>query len=617
MSNIIGEGVIAMNRRQTRQLASALALVWVSLAGPAAAAAPISLKDTAQKAILTNPEVLQKWHAYLAAVNERGVAFGGYLPRLDLSAQTGRVNQDDPLFKKDYNQHSATLLLTQMLYDGFATRDEVRRLDHALSVRLFEVIGASEAAALEVTRAWLDVQRYRKLVALAEENYVRHRATQQQMEHKVQAGVGRRVDLELVAGRLALAESNLLTETANLHDVSARYQRLVGETPPLDMAPAGSLAAAGDAAQVLKAVLDRSPAIRAAVENVRAAQAAVSARRSAFQPRVDLRLRQERGTDLGGYAGQTDNRTAEVVLNWNLFNGMSDRARVRQYVDQLDMARDLRDKACRDERQTAAIAVDDVRKLTEGLVFLDQHQLSMEKARDAYRKQFDIGQRSLLDLLDTENELFQARRAYTNAEYDLAIAQARARASAGDLMAALGITRVGVDQAADPQGWEAGEEAAAFCPPEAPRLYVADKAALDARAAQMVRDSVVPAAAAGAAAPMAAGEAEVRAALKGWAAAWSGRDVAAYLDSYAETFKPAGSDRTAWAEGRRRVIGKAGEINLELADIKVSMAAANRASTSFRQSYRASSYQDVVAKTLEWQKSGGRWRIVAESSRPQ
>ena len=605
-----------MNKRQTRQLASIIAAAFVSLAAPAALAEPANLKDTAQKAILTNPEVLQKWHAYLAAVNERGVAFGGYLPRLDLSAQTGRVNQDDPLFKKDYSQHSATLLLTQMLYDGFATRNEVRRLDHALTVRLFELIGASETAALEVTRAWLDVQRYRKLVQLAEENYVRHRATQQQMEHKVQAGVGRRVDLELVAGRLALAESNLLTETANLHDVSARYQRLVGEMPPPEMTRAASLAGgSGDAGQVLKAVQDRNPAIRAAVENVRAAQAAVSARRSAFQPRVDLRLRQDRGTDLNGYDGRTDNRTAEVVLNWNLFNGMSDKARVRQYVDQLDMARDLRDKACRDERQTAAIAVDDVRKLTEGLVFLDQHQLSMEKARDAYRKQFDIGQRSLLDLLDTENELFQARRAYTNAEHDLAIAQARARASAGELMAAIGVSRVGLDQVADPQGWEAGEEAATFCPPEAPRLYVADKAALDARAAQMVRDSAATTAVA--ATPVAAGEAELRTALKGWASAWSGRNVAAYLDSYAENFKPAGSDRAAWAEARRRVIGKAGDINLELTDIKVVMADASRATTSFRQAYRASGYQDVVSKTLEWQKAGGRWRIVSETSKAQ
>lgn len=607
-----------MKKRQLGQLASAFSGALLALSVSSVCAEPATLKDTAQKAVVSNPEVLQKWHAYLAAASERGVAFGGYLPRLDLSVQASRVNQDDPLFKKDYNQRLTTLQLTQMIYDGFATRDEVRRLDHAQTVRLFELINASEVATLEVTRAYLDVLRYRKLVQLAEDNYVRHRATQEQMEKKVQAGVGRRVDLELVAGRLALAESNLLTETANLHDVSARYQRLVGEVPPKEMSQPAGLGAGltKDPAQLLKAVQDRNPAIRAAVENVRAAQAAVGARRSAYQPRVDLRLRQDRGTDLNGYDGSTNNRTAEVVLNWNLFNGLSDRARVRQYVDQLDMAKDVRDKACRDERQTAAIAVDDVRKLTEGLVFLDQHQLSMEKARDAYRKQFDIGQRSLLDLLDTENELFQARRAYTAAEHDLAIAQARTRASAGDLMVALGVSRVGIDQVADPQGWEGGTEAAEFCPPEAPVLYVADKAALDARAAQMVRESASAGVMATATAAPIKADTEITDALKAWAAAWSGRNVVAYLDAYAPNFSPATGGRAAWAEGRKRTLGKAGDINLELSDINVVMKDASHATSSFRQAYRATGYQDTVRKTLEWQKADGRWRIVAETAIP-
>ena len=78
-----------------------------------------------------------------------------------------------------------------------------------------------------------------KLVALAEENYVQHRSVFEQIQRKVQAGAGRRVDFEQASGRLALAESNLLTETANLHDVSARYQRIVGETPPGTLPPAG------------------------------------------------------------------------------------------------------------------------------------------------------------------------------------------------------------------------------------------------------------------------------------------------------------------------------------------------------------------------------------------
>ena len=142
-------------------------------------------------------------------------------------------------------------------------------------------------------------------------------------------------------------------------------------------------------------------------------------------------------------------------------------ARARQYADQVNVAKDLRDKACRDVRQTVAIAYNDTRKLTEQLTYLDQHQLSTEKARDAYRKQFDIGQRTLLDLLDTENELFQAKRAYTNADYDLLIAQVRTQAGFGNLLATLDLSRVGQGRTAR-SGRLEGRQAtvAERCPPE-------------------------------------------------------------------------------------------------------------------------------------------------------
>ncbi len=85
------------------------------------------------------------------------------------------------------------------------------------------------------------------------------------------------------------------------------------------------------------------------------------------------------------------------------------------------------------------IAHNDLKKLAEQIEYLDLHQLATEKARDAYRKQFDIGQRTLLDLLDTENELFDARRAYVNALHDQAYAHARTQAGMGKLLGIINI----------------------------------------------------------------------------------------------------------------------------------------------------------------------------------
>ena len=578
-----------------------------------------TLQSAVQKAVLSNPEVLQRWHAYKAAQGERDAAFGGYLPRLDLSASKGRDHRDDPLLKKDYTRNSTTLTLTQMLYDGFATRNEVRRFDHALTVRLYELQDASETAALEAARAYIDVQRYRNLVGLAEENYVRHRSVFEQIQKKVQAGVGRRVDLEQAAGRLALAEANLLTETSNLHDVSARYMRVVGDQPAKELEPLANLARGlpKDMTDALASAQRGNPALLASIENVRSAFAAARVRDAAYQPRVDLRLKRDDGRNLNGYSGQHESSTAEVVLSWNLFNGFSDSARSRQYAEQHNVAKDIRDKTCRDIRQTVAIAYNDTRKLSEQLGYLDQHQLSIEKARDAYRKQFDIGQRTLLDLLDSENELFQAKRAYSNAEHDLAVAYVRAHAGLGKLLATLGVSKAGDPPPPVPELWTAGEEAPENCPPDNPQLYIANKDALNARAQELIKELSPPPAAPAAPVSEVTAERAVAEALKAWTLAWSGLNVQGYLDSYGPAFTPAdGSARDAWADKRKTILSRAKDISLDIRDIKLVVNGPRHASTTFKQAYRSDHYKDVVLKTLAWEQVDGRWLIVRETAEP-
>src|SRR5690606_15816913 len=142
------------------------------------------------------------------------------------------------------------------------------------------------------------------------------------------------------------------------------------------------------------------------------------------------------------------------------------------------VARDLREKVCRDLRQTLTIAYNDTQRLKEQLGYLDQHQLSIEKAREAYRNQFDIGQRTLLDLLDTENEYFQARRAYVNARYDQGSAQARSLAGMGRLMQALQVAREELPTPAELGQDRSGIDVAELCPATAPTPESIDKAAL-------------------------------------------------------------------------------------------------------------------------------------------
>ena len=605
-----------------------------------------TLKESAQQAVLTNPEVLAKWHAFQSAKGERDVAFGGFLPHVDAQVGVGRELHNEPLLQNtDYNTKSQSLTLNQMLYDGFATSNDVARLDHSLLSRLYELYDATESTVLDVVHAHLDVLRYRKLVALAEDNYVQHRAVYDQIKEKAKVGVGRRVDLEQAAGRLALAEANLLTDTSNLHDVSARFQRLVGDRPAKEMDEPASLdkGMPPDIASALKISSKTHPALLAAIETIRATEREAKGRQSAYQPRLDLRLLAQHGyninSELGGVTnGITNDKSANLVLSWNLFNGLSDRSKVKQLAEQINVTRDLRDKVCRDLRQNLEIAYNDSHRITEMMEYLDQHQLSTEKARDAYRMQFDIGQRTLLDLLDTENELFQAKRSYVEAEYDQQLANARIQAGTGNLFKALGLSRP--DAGSLPNFGDSNDESeATHCPNEAPLTYVADKAELNKRAAELMKESVpqpenkvISTTVSKDAAPVANSVAPAAVAatkpatpdpkllladaLTAWKTAWTTRNVPAYLNSYVPSYQPnRKTSHKKWVDMRTARISGEMKISLELANINVVVKDATHASTSFHQSYRgdiSTVYHDEVEKTLEWKNVGGRWLIVAE-----
>ncbi len=451
-----------------------------------------SFREVTQQTLLTNPEVQARFNLWQAAREERAVAAGGFYPRLDVSASSLREERRRFGADNRYTVGQATVTLTQMLFDGFATRNEVSRLDHVALIRFFEMHDISENMALEVVRAYSDVARYRELVKLGEENYARHRAIFDLIQEKVQAGVARRVDLETSSGRMALAEANLLTEVSNLHDVTARFTRLTGRVPAADIGLRPDLSGLlpANATTALERAVRRNPALWAALLNVRASRSAARARDANFMPRLDLQARSANGRNVDGIAGHDTTNSIGLVLNWNLYSGGSDMARARQYALQLDAAQDMLEKSCRDVRQTVLIAYNDTQKLGSQIQYLDQHQLATEKARDAYRRQFDIGQRSLLDLLDTENELYQARRAFINAIHDLEIAYARVSASMGQLITSLALVSRGSDILTELLRDGETDELVKRCQVDAPVTPLINQEAIERRVAELKRESM-------------------------------------------------------------------------------------------------------------------------------
>ncbi|WP_236645423.1 TolC family outer membrane protein [Aidingimonas lacisalsi] len=443
----VREEVRANRRTGTWLLAGALALSAGSAMAQQnpldrmASSGEGSVREAVQRAVSNNPEVQEAWNAFQASEYDVDEAQGGYLPSIDVTGGVGRESREGD-GRGSYDTDFAEISLTQMIYDGFATRSEVERLDHAKLVSYYEVRDVSQTVALDVLTAYQDVMRYRELVRLAQDNYRQHLEVYDQIEQRVQSGAGRRVDLEQISGRLSLAESNLMTEASNLHDVSARYQRLVGELPPESLSPVPDMAdrLPPSVMEAVELAYEGNPGFHAAIENIESARAEREGTKSAFQPRVEFRARAGTNNE-SGVTGRYDQNAAEIVASMNLYNGGSDLASYRRGGEQIEQAMNLRDKECVDLRQTTQIAYNDTQRLREQLAYLNEHRQSIDRVRGAYEQQFNIGERTLLDLLDSENEYFDASRAYVNAQYDAAIADAEVLASMGQLLTTLDVAR--------------------------------------------------------------------------------------------------------------------------------------------------------------------------------
>ncbi len=429
--------------RFTQRVLICGALLCMAPAGRLEAFEPVKLVDVVAMAVNNSPDVNAKYHEIRDYEEQGKAASGGYLPQVKASAQAGRqgywVEGTTP--NKYVWNKSLRLELSQMLFDGFGTRNQVRSLKSAEKAKYFEFLDAVENVAYESARAYSDVLRYRELATLSEHNIWHHKGIYAQIKSRVNAGVSGSADLEQVGSRLNLARSQHLTELNNLREASLRYKRFTGVEPAsalqIEMVPDRNIPAYESDA--LKEAYEHNPAYLAAEENVVGAEKQVNVQRSRFYPKLELKAIHETAWDTNGINGQLNNNQIAVALSYNIFSGGTDAATVREYKERMYRTKDLRETSERVVRQNLFQAIS-TRQTTNGQIgYLDSQRKNLDKVRLAYREQFNIGKRTLLDLLDSESEYYLSQRNYYNAFFDLSIANAKILSSMGKLLSTLDI----------------------------------------------------------------------------------------------------------------------------------------------------------------------------------
>ena len=160
-----------------------------------------------------------------------------------------------------------------------------------------------------------------------------------------------------------------------------------------------------------------------------------------MRPHIDIRAGVNIENDTDGTDGRKDKSMVELVLRYNVFDGGTNEATARRLLSLYEQSKAILKKTEREVGQALLVAYNDIDTIYKQLEHLEQHQKSAEAMEAAYQQQFAVGRRSLLDLLDAQNEAFQAKRAYINALFSYEGAKASYLHEVGGLVAAYQIVR--------------------------------------------------------------------------------------------------------------------------------------------------------------------------------
>jgi adhesin transport system outer membrane protein len=411
-------------------------------------AGAVTLEDSVRATLDTNPEIGVVQANREAIDQELRQARAQYLPSIDLRGAAGPEYTDSPTSNLR-GDDSETLLrlesqitLSQLLFDGFATQSEIERQTSRIDSAAFRVQEAAEFIALDAIEGHLEVLRNQDLVELARENLTEHQRILGLVRELEGQGASSIADVRQSEARIAAAETSLATAIGNLRDAEALYISVVGMPPEALEEPLVPVAAVPESRETAaaKAAVD-SPTVLIANADIDVAKAELTGSRAGYYPRFDLEVGAAANRNVDGIEGGGVEAQALLVLRYNLFRGGADIAREREAFARLKEARHALSQVQREAEEEARIAYNALTTAQARVESLRAAVEAQRATRDVYAQQFDLGQRSLLDLLDAENELFVARSNLTTAQYTLIFGVYRVLAVIGELLMTLDIDR--------------------------------------------------------------------------------------------------------------------------------------------------------------------------------
>ncbi|PZT90858.1 MAG: agglutination protein [Citromicrobium sp.] len=407
----------------------------------------LSMQEAIDIAVKSNPEILQAQFNKEAIEFERKQAQGLYAPRIGLEASAGvrRLENntrrtlgiaDDELYPLE-----AGITGEWTMLDFGRRRGELLRQAARVDGASLRVLERSEFVALQVARQYLDVLLQQRVAAAAQDNASFHQALVADLGQGVDQGSISIADRQQAEERLQSAVVLQEEATQDLQNAYITLRRLTGVDvggavvpPNLASAMPPSLESAIGMARL------RNPLVLEAQADVDAANALVGSVEGDLWPTVGLEVRGRIGEDIDGFAGETNDLMGRVVLRWDVFDGGINRARVQEATRQASLARYALHQRQREAEEDVRLAWQALETQGRVVQALERQSQVSDDLLLSYRSQFNVGRRSLLDVLDAQNTRFNTQVRSETARFSQLFAQYQTLAATNKFLEALSIS---------------------------------------------------------------------------------------------------------------------------------------------------------------------------------
>lgn len=401
-----------------------------------------NLQTTIGEAISNHPIVKERLNNYNSTKNDIEIAKAGYYPKLDLimgagSENTKRSDQPskaDETFNLSVYQNSLTL--TQNIFKGFQTQNRVTKEEHKSLAAAYSYVEKVNSVAFETVDAYIKILKQKELLDNSLENIKINEEIFTKVKKLYDSGLTTLSEVNKIESSLSLAKSNYIVQENTLLDYKYSLEKMLGKKVDTDSLETlnATLTIPSSLQEALDFALQNNPSILVSEYNIKQTKAAHGESKSAYYPQIDMEISQNMNKNLSGVEGKDDKFKAMAYLKYNLFNGFADKELIQKNLTEISRESENKNTLKRGVTEQLSLAWVANEKLSEQLEHLNKYKDYASQTLTLYKKEYDLGRRSLLDLLSAQNDFIQAKAQIINSQNALAFAKYRILDSMGTLV---------------------------------------------------------------------------------------------------------------------------------------------------------------------------------------